>query len=389
MSQEEPKENEQTNVPQPDEQVRAEAEETLRPSEPEKTAETVKEDQIAEPVQSHSAGYDNIKSEIRKLREDHKSGESYSYRSFFNHAKQIIDIFKHTRDISDSQRKELWDEYRELCDRVDHLRKEEYSSTEAASHQLMEEILEELRSASELAEGVYDKTTFQVAKEKFKIVNNLLVARSRKMHRDDADHCWQAFRKGREVLDEKLKIVHSASLDEAKTFYTAAQNAVEQEGNPFDAMKIVIKQRENTKDLILSKEDTDIIVAQFNALWKQLTVRLDEFKKVRKVKRAERSAKRREWVERQKENREKNIERADKLTKLIETIAHEIAELEAKKETATTDEFREKIEGWIVAKQNKLEDFKKVVAGIHSSLSKFSNEAGKEEEQETGEGDKE
>lgn len=353
-------------------------------------ADAASKSQPAQP-KGKPKGYKRLKSEIEKLAKEHKAGESYDYRAFFIHAKEIIDLFKKTRDISEIQRKELWDDYRSLCDRVDHLRKEKYPTAEAISAQLREDTLELIKSVNHFIEGAYNKTTLQSARDRFKTMNNKLLVRTKSMYKPDADHCWQAYRKCKDMLDSKIDHLHAAAMEDAKLYLANAIKAFEEEANPFEAMKVVIEERNKTKELVLSKEDTNIIVKQFNELWSKLAAKLDEFKHDRKEKRQARNARRQQKKTNALAQHKKDVERLEKLNQLVAAIEGEITELEEKRDTAYNDEFRQKVEGWINAKQTKLSEFKTVISELQSRINAFEsrNTAAAEKEGEVKPGEAE
>lgn len=334
---------------------------------------------VASPSSRHTnvktKGFKKISNEIEKLAAEHKAGESYDFRSFFIHARQIIELFKKTRDISDAHRKELWDKCRKLYDGVVHLRIEKYPTSDAISTQLKENTVELIKEVIHFIGGAYDKTTMQSARDKFKTMNNHLVNRTKSMHKPDADYCWQAFRKCKEQLDKKAESLNASAMEEAKGYLATALKGFESESNPFEAMKIVIEERNKTKDLILSKEDTDEIIKQFNELWAKLAVRLDGFKLERKTKREARNAKRKQRKATEQTLHLRDAERLDKLTKLITTIESEIADLEIKRDSASGEEYRTKVQNWIDSKKKKLTEFSAVVADLKTKVSVFQHEA--------------
>ena len=117
------------------------------------------------------------------------------------------------------------------------------------------------------------------------------------------------------------------------------------------------------------KKARDIAVEKYRAeqqaAWEQ-----------RQKERNERLAQKEAWEERMRENRSKLEDRLEHLGGVLEHKKRHLWELEMKRDSAWSDSYRDRVEGWIDEENDRIEDIKNTLDQINEWISEIDAKLG-------------
>lgn len=317
-----------------------------------------------------SKNADRISGELNSLKNGHWAGfGERDYKSFFAHAKEIVELFKTLRPLKKSDRESLWNEYQQICDQVRSRQNEEWRSRQARSKSEKEVCLRFIRDATYSARGARDRNEVQNARMAIDEAHSQLRDRSRNMLKDDTQECWEAFRAAKTALHFRIKELQDVAYYEAQKAVSDARNALSYQSNPFDALKDYQEAQARAKGLHLSKDQFRWIKSEFDSIWQGIQAKIEEYKRERQRQYEEKARKHQEWLNRQYENLQRWEDRIDKLEGIIQRLESQISDLEDQRSNARTDEFADRCAGWINEKRNVIADMEATIRELERKIS--------------------
>lgn len=324
-----------------------------------------------------SKNADRISGELNSLKSGHWAGfGERDYKSFFAHAKEIVELFKTLKPLKKSDRESLWSEYQQICDHVRSRQNEEWRSRQARSKSEKEVCLRFIRNATYSAKGARDRNEVQNARMAIDEAHSQLRDRSRNMLKDDTQECWEAFRAAKTALHFRIKELQDVAYYEAQKAVSDARNALSYQSNPFDALKDYKEAQARAKGLYLSKDQFRWINGEFDSIWQGIQAKIEEYKREKQRKheewlrrKEEKDRKHQEWLNRQYENLQRWESRIDKLEDIIRRLENQISDLEDQRSNARTDDFADRCAGWINEKRNVIADMEATIRDLERKIS--------------------
>jgi chromosome segregation ATPase len=149
------------------------------------------------------------------------------------------------------------------------------------------------------------------------------------------------------------------------------------DGNPFDAIKAVKEFQQKLKATPMNQSEWKELNDALQQYWEKANKRIDEDRQRRKQ---EQERKSQETIQRQQERLSRlefNIARFAELivknTNVVERIEEQLTKLKEEKESARSDEFKLKVQGWIDEKQARIDDIKRANTELEEKLSDMRN----------------
>lgn len=307
-----------------------------------------------------------IEHEIENLRYNHIDSNAplfttrYHYREFWSHAKEISEMFKSLR-LSREDRERLWSRYRDICNDVK--RKQDEERRESSRNREIIEFL--ITDAYHQAEGSRDKEELDKAKSMQS--ETLKLMKERRLLRGDREHCWKYWREVNEKIFWKRHELQESNFLHAKEVASRCLNTAYY-GDPYEALGEIKEAQRAMHGVYMSKDQRHEIHDMLGDAWSKATSRIGEIKEEKRRKheewlrrKEERERKYQEWRERMESNIqrwENNIEKAEYTISKIEANIDKLEDMVA---NARTDEYADRVRGWIEENYQKIQDIRESI----------------------------
>mgnify|MGYP001592175745 CR=1 FL=1 len=301
-----------------------------------------------------------IKREIERLRYNHCVPNSptldpnYLYRDFFNHAKEITELFKTLKPIIKDDRERLWSEYRNLCDKVSS--KQNTERNESSRNRGNLEAL--INDAYHKANGAGNREGLDSARAF--LTEILGYMKEKRLLKNDREYLWENWVRASGKLKSSRERIQRDGYIIAKHNAEGCSDYINE--NPYDALKRIKEVQSEIKGMYMNREQRGEVYEILNRIWESASSKIGVIKE-------EKRKKQEDWKERTGgniERWEKNVEKAE------DTISHikdNITKLEDEAANARTDEHTERVRGWIEEGYQKISDIENSISGWEERIS--------------------
>lgn len=307
-----------------------------------------------------------IEHEIENLRYNHTDSNAplfttrYHYREFWSHAKEVSEMFKSLRLLRED-RERLWSSYRGICDDV--LRKQDEERHESSRNR---EIIESLiTDAYHQAGGSSDKKELDKAKSMQS--ETLRLMKERRLLREDREHCWKYWREANEKMFWKRHELQESNFLHAKEEASGCLNTAHY-GDPYEALGKIKEVQRAMRGVYMSKDQRHEIQDILGDAWSKATSRIGEIKEEKRRRQEEwlrrkdeKERKYQEWRERTESNIQRWENNIEKSEYTISKVEANIDKLEDMAANARTDEYADRVRGWIEENYSTIQDIKESI----------------------------
>jgi hypothetical protein len=299
---------------------------------------------------------EQIENEIESLKGGHRDLYERRYREFFQHAKQISELFKEARAVPHLKRQRLWEMFSSLCDEVkrdEERSKESRASESRVKRGPIESNIREAhswgkaaRSVAELRQG--EELLAKAAEQMkdgwsgFTWTTELTSLTQGRLTKEDRDDLWAQWRAAKEEIRSRRKYLSDLNYehmrDVAETCLGLAHT------DPREAKKRIKDAQADMKQRPMEKDQFSNIREMLDRAWETATDTA--------------SHKYEEWRQRMEGHVERWMELTEKNEEIIRRLEEQVEDCEAREATAKTDEFAERVRGWIEEKLDKIRDIR-------------------------------
>lgn len=346
-------------------------------------------------VEEARSNASTIEREIENLRDNHLDSNAplfttrYHYREFWSHAKEVSEMFKSLKLLRED-RERLWGSYQSICEDVKRKQNEEQEES-SRNREIIESLITD---AYYQAEGSGDKEDLDKAKSMQS--ETLQLMKERRLFREDREHCWKYWREVNEKIHWKRHSLWESNFLHAKEDASRCLNTAHY-GDPYEALGEIKEVQRSLRGVYISKDQRHEIYDTLGDAWNKSTSRIGEIKEEKRRKheawlqrQEERKRKHEEWLHRKEERERKyqewrermesNIERwennIEKAEHAISKIEANIDKLEDMAANARTDEYADRVRGWIDENYQRVQDIRESIreweSKIYSAKGKLS-----------------
>ncbi len=275
------------------------------------------------------------------------------------------------------------DELNKLKQQFIDAKKSVFKARMAEAEKMIEEHYSEcitiLKQTSDwLKEGVID---FAYAQKVYPEITKEVMAV--KLGINDMNELWALWKEVREKSDEGKKNIWAVNYDLCKAELMTIDDHAKN-GDPYDATKAIMDLQKRLRDFKMSHDQNEEIKKSLNELWEHANGRIKEVKDSKKeefkIKREEFQKKKQEWLNKTKSAFERFSNLVAKNKEVIEKASEQITQLIDERDTARSDAYKSRIQGWIDEKETKVKDIQKTndelqvkIDNMRKELDKSSN----------------
>jgi hypothetical protein len=326
--------------------------------------------------------YSALEKELTNLKHGHWSNLHRQYKEFWNHTKEINNLFKTLKPILKEDREKLWNRFQAICNETRQKKENERENLKYKSANKKSMILSEIKEAYYYAKGAQSFDDIKTANEKLNkamemmkdgwsgfttstdIINSMLGDEGR-MTKQDREECWQSWRETKDmVANGRIKMSEKNYYDLKDDVDSALDDATY--GNPHDALKKIRSVQGGMKGLSMIKEHRDELRYTLNCAFEKAIERIKEDS-------AEKKRKHEEWVERLEGKVDLWQSIIDKHESYISNLESQIDDLEDKANNARTSEFEDRVRGWIEEKYDKIREVRDSIDSLREKI-RFAKE---------------
>ncbi len=309
---------------------------------------------------------EQIEGEIESLRIGHWDLGARRYREFFVHAKQISELFKHSRAVSHMERQRLWELFSSLCDKVRQEEDREKQSRAGESREkrgVIESNIREASSWARAADSISElrngETLLAKAAEQIKDgwsgftwTTELTSLSQGRLTKEDRDDLWAKWPAAKQEIRTRREYLSGQNYDHmrdvAETCLGLAHN------DPREAKKRIQAAQADMKQRPMEKEQYSEIRHILDRAWATAN---DTAKQNHD-----------EWRERMEGHVEHWMELIEKNEEIIRRLEAQIEKCGAMEANARTDEFAERVRGWIEEKLDKITDIRRSIEELEEKI---------------------
>lgn len=197
---------------------------------------------------------------------------------------------------------------------------------------------------------------------------------------NDMNELWALWKSVREKSDEGKKTIWTVNYNLCKTELMSIDDTAKN-GDPYEATKAIMDMQKRLRDFKMSREQNDEIKKTLNDLWEHANGRIKEVKDSKKeefkAKREEFQKKRQEWLTKTKSAFDRFSNLVAKNKEVIEKASEQVAQLIDERDTARSEAYKARIQGWIDEKETKINDIKKTNDELQVKIDNMKKELSK------------
>jgi hypothetical protein len=302
---------------------------------------------------------EKIAAAIKALDGGHMHDGKRMYKEFFEHAKEIGQLFKSLKPLPHEEREKLWQEFSALCDDARAQQNTEREEQKLASMEVrgrLEAKLIELQQSGPNAKYADD---FNRLADTMKAIREEFTGTKEKpgpLIPKDRESLWKLWKTTDDSIWQHRKAVRDENYVVGKEHMTECAELAAN-GDPFDCHKKIKDLRPWQRAAELSREQRNEIRKALDEAWDAAAQRIEG-------ERAERKQQFEDWKER---SSERLSDWEDKLAKMRDfrvKLEEQITRLNDMETNARTDEFADQVAGWREEKEAKLIDVDKNIASL-------------------------
>ena len=317
---------------------------------------------------------EHIEREIESLRSGHRDLYERRYREFFQHAKQISELFKESRAVPHLDRRRLWELFSSLCENVrrdEERDKESRAGESRVKRGPIESNIREAhswgkaaRSISELRNG--EELLAKAAEQMkdgwggFTWTTELTTLTQGRLTKADRDELWAQWRAAKQEIRARREYLSNLNYEHMRDLAEGCLSLTH--ADPREAKKKVQEAQAEMKQHPLEKEQYSEIRHMLDRAWAT----------------ASETAKQKhdEWRERMERHVEHWMELTEKNEEIIRRLEGQIEECEALEATAKTDEFAQRVRGWVEEKLDKIRDIRESIRELEDKIESVKKKLG-------------
>jgi len=287
----------------------------------------------------------------------------YHYREFWGYAKQISEMFKEFKLLKED-RERLWLDYRAICDEVKARQNEERYESER-SYETIEHLITD---AYFQTEGSNNKEDLDKAKSMQ--TETLGIMKKSRLLKEDREKLWKYWKETNEKIFYKRQGLQESNFLNAKEDASRCLDTA-YNGDPHKALQEIKETQKSLHGAYINKDQRHEIKETLGDAWDKAISRIGEIKEERKRKheewlqrQEERKRKHEEWQERMESNIERWENSVEKAEDYISNLEEQIDRLEGEASDARTDEYAERVRGWIEEKQEKIREVREKISEL-------------------------
>lgn len=205
-----------------------------------------------------------------------------------------------------------------------------------------------------------------------------------RMNRDDHDACWLLWKQVNEEcfvhFKEQKQNNYIAISNDVYTLGETVENA-----DPRDALDAIKEFQKKLKGLVLEKTDWEELRTTLNKYWERADQRFKAMKSQFQQGRMHRKEQMERRVEHWKTRQEANIQKFNELISknfdVITRIEQHMEKLQGDLLAARSEQFKEKVSGWIKEQQEKIAAIQKANRELNEKIADIENKVVKVEEE--------
>lgn len=315
-----------------------------------------------------SQNYRTIKSHIRNLAE-FCDWFSFQPKKFWPYTKVVNKAFSNFKPLTTEDRKELWDDFQELCRKAKELGEKEREDYTNKSKAAKEDILYYIKEAKSYAK-------LNNAKAQELLGKAMSLIKSSKLTKEDNDTCFERWKSVKDDLswerkqkgESNYRHIKSLISDMSnKAFYGDAKEALT------DIKNIQSQLRNYPMEDVYWKEVKESLANY----WNKAKSRLDEdYRK----KQQDWESNQREYREKQanwRNNQEKYLDKFQRMVSdnenYIEKLRDQINDLESDISNAWNDDFKNRARGWVSEKEAKISEVQTNISELEYKIKDIRN----------------
>lgn len=295
---------------------------------------------------------EKIREEISELENRHCAvgvGIKYDYRfkEFWDHAKAVSHMFKTMKPLLKDERESLWENYSKVIESV----KERQAIELEDSRQKRGGIEFCLREAENWTGGASNREELEEAREKHSKALDMI--KEGRLRRGDREACWEKWNEVKEKIFYKRQEIQSNNYSELKDDASQCLNDAHY-SDPYEAINDIKQVQQEMKGAYIDKSQRHELHDILSEAWEKAASKIGEMKE-------EKKRKYNEWKERLEGNIERwegNIEKAEHA---VEKIENNIEKLEDMISNARSEEYEERVRGWLDENYQKVEDIRESI----------------------------
>ena len=327
-------------------------------------------------TQQATANSDRLDQEISAL-ESRRDGQQY--RDFWSYAKQISELFKSLQPLRREDRERLWGRFSTLCSSTKEQQavtsekrkmgsREKRAIIEGKIHDAYYAAKgsssgEELsRARSLLAEALaWMKNGWAGFNMQTEFVQEAVFGNEGRLLREDREACWERWKEVNDAIQSRRQELYYLNYTQLRE---EAGDALHEAscGNPHEALSKVKSTQAHLKITEMSRPNRQAIRELLDSAWNTAIARIEE-------QRAEKTRKHTQWLSSCDERIERWTALIDKNEGVIARLEDQISHLEDMASSARTDDFADKVRGWIEEKYEKIRDIRQTNSDLEQKIS--------------------
>ena len=334
--------------------------------------------------EQEKANADALEQQIEALSLHGSASPELQDGEFWARAKEISSIFKTLRPLQKTDQDRLWARFSRICEEMKVTQEQEREYRRDQSSQKRNQIeakIEEVHSLATSAEDVdglskakgsldellawlrNDQSSAEVteaADTSAESSSSDEASNEVRLLREDRQACWVKWREVNDIIQRRRQEMWDSNYHELKTEAAEALK-ISCDGNPYDGLAAVREIQENMRAAQMSKSQREEIRQLLNDAWEKSMVRVNEVSEERKIKHQE-------WLDRMEGHLERWTDLMRKNEDVIARLEDQIHHLEEEANNARTDEYAERVQGWIGEKRQKIKDIQETNRGLEEKI---------------------
>ena len=305
-----------------------------------------------------------IEKELERLQTDHLDPNDSPilffpmkrifYKEFWEHSNQIREMFK-SLNLPKEYREKLWSNYENIRNKAkDKQNGDVNRSTE--DRKTLEILVQDIDSHIGMS---VDKTGLYESKNMYS--KALKKIKEKRLLKSDREHILEHLRELNKKIGYKRGEIQESNYFEVKGDTDRCFNNAHRSEDPYQVLEEIKEVQITLSGAYINREQRQELRKTLDDAWKKAGERIGEVK----------GEKRRRYEE-VKERMENNVERWGKRIEdsegFISRLEEQISELEDEVTNAKTDEYAERVKGWIEGKYQKIEEVREQIKELEGKM---------------------
>ena len=291
------------------------------------------------------------------------------YQSFWGRVREINTLFKDLNPLTRDDRIRLRSQINAICQSVKESQQEQRETMERYSHERRDAIMDRINQALGYSTGDADdlrraseilKETMAFFKKGWEGTANFQSAfineafgNEGRLTKEDREECWEAYTSALDEVKNCRQALQNSDYDRASQAVSEAVWAANND-KPREAKELIKQAQQIMKDCYLHKDQRQTLRDDLDTAWDTATSHQEE--------------KHKEWLQRQEDGIARLEEALDKAENAADRVRNNISDNESKLYGECSDNYRERVEGWISEGQDKLRDIEDSISSLNNKI---------------------